>query len=88
MKRTLTIILALSLAVCLLAGCGGSNSAPAPAAAPEGEAQSAAPAAAAKKTMIIGDTTFNAENWEETIDPGALHRQHGAGALAGNLLGE
>ena len=25
--------------------------------------------AADKKTMIIGDTTFNAENWEETIDP-------------------
>ena len=22
-----------------------------------------------KKTMVIGDTTFNAENWEETIDP-------------------
>ena len=22
-----------------------------------------------KKTMTIGDTTFNAENWEETIDP-------------------
>ena len=30
-----------------------------------------APAAFAdgKKTMVIGDTTFNAENWEETIDP-------------------
>ena len=25
--------------------------------------------AADRKTMIIGDTTFNAENWEETIDP-------------------
>ena len=25
--------------------------------------------AADKKTMVIGDTTFNAENWEETIDP-------------------
>ena len=23
----------------------------------------------AKKTMVIGDTTFNAENWEETVDP-------------------
>ncbi len=22
-----------------------------------------------RKTMVIGDTTFNAENWEETIDP-------------------
>lgn len=28
------------------------------------------PAAFAEgKTMVIGDTTFNAENWEETIDP-------------------
>ena len=30
------------------------------------------PAAAASeeaKTMIIGDTTFNSENWEETVDP-------------------
>ncbi len=25
--------------------------------------------AAAEKTMVIGDTTFNAENWEETVDP-------------------
>ena len=25
--------------------------------------------AADRKTMVIGDTTFNAENWEETIDP-------------------
>lgn len=25
--------------------------------------------ASEKKTMVIGDTTFNAENWEETIDP-------------------
>ncbi len=22
-----------------------------------------------KKTMVIGDTTFNSENWEETVDP-------------------
>ena len=21
------------------------------------------------KTMVIGDTTFNSENWEETVDP-------------------
>ena len=68
MKRPLAIILALVLAVGLLAGCGGSNSAAAPAASGN-EAQSAAPAPATKKTMIIGDTTFNAENWEETIDP-------------------
>lgn len=25
--------------------------------------------ASGPKTMVIGDTTFNAENWEETIDP-------------------
>ena len=22
-----------------------------------------------RKTMVIGDTTFNSENWEETVDP-------------------
>ena len=22
-----------------------------------------------EKTMVIGDTTFNSENWEETVDP-------------------
>ena len=69
MKRTLVIILALVLAVGLLAGCGGSSNSAAAPAASGNEAQSAAPAPAAKKTMIIGDTTFNAENWEETIDP-------------------
>ena len=26
-------------------------------------------ASAGGKTMVIGDTTFNAENWEETVDP-------------------
>ena len=26
-------------------------------------------ASAEGKKMVIGDTTFNAENWEETIDP-------------------
>ncbi|MDO4648158.1 MAG: ABC transporter substrate-binding protein [Eubacteriales bacterium] len=25
--------------------------------------------AEAEKTMVIGDTTFNSENWEETVDP-------------------
>ena len=28
-----------------------------------------ATALAEGKKMVIGDTTFNAENWEETIDP-------------------
>ena len=32
-----------------------------------------AAAAETKKSLIIGDTTFNAENWEETIDPHPSH---------------
>ena len=54
MKKTLALLLAMLMALALLSGCG----------------DSAKPAQAAeKKVMIIGDTTFNAENWEETIDP-------------------
>ena len=33
-------------------------------------------ATAEGKSMVIGDTTFNAENWEETVDP---HRTYNVG---------
>ena len=52
-KRIIPLLLALVLVVGLLAGCGSSKSG--------GEA--------ADKTLVIGDTTFNSENWEETVDP-------------------
>ena len=70
MKRTLALVLVLILAVGLLAGCGKSDQ-PAASSGSDAQAETGAQgnAPAAKKTMIIGDTTFNAENWEETIDP-------------------
>ena len=61
MKRTLAIALVLCLCVGLLAGCGGSAST---------EKSGSGPAATtAKKTFVFGDTTFNAENEEPTINP-------------------
>lgn len=53
-KRTMALVLTLALSVSMLAGCGKA----------ENKDQ-----ASAEKTMVIGDTTFNAENWEETINP-------------------
>ncbi len=38
-----------------------------------------------KKTMVIGDTTFNSENWEETIDP---HRAYNGWACIRYGVGE
>ncbi len=69
MKRTLALILVLILAVGLLAGCGNSNQPASSGSDTQTGTEGKAPAAAGKKTLIIGDTTFNAENWEETIDP-------------------
>ncbi len=77
-------MLSLILGVSLMAGCGGSGgqTASGGAAAESTAAESTAvestaaestaaesTAPAEKKVMVIGDTTFNAENWEETIDP-------------------
>ena len=56
-KRILTLLLAAVLMLGLLAGCGNSSSGGSDA------------SASGTKTMIIGDTTFNSENWEETVDP-------------------
>ena len=53
MKRTLAFVMAIVIALGLLAGCGGQSSKDTD----------------TKKTMVIGDTTFNSENWEETVDP-------------------
>ena len=56
MKKAVSLILAGCLAVSLLTGCGSKTA-------------EATQAPAAKKVMTIGDTTFNSENWEETVDP-------------------
>ena len=37
------------------------------------------------KTMVIGDTTFNSENWEETTDP---HRTYNGWACIRYGIGE
>ena len=54
MKKILASLLALCLSLGILAGCGNSNT----------PAQSGG-----KKTFVFGDTTFNAENEEPTINP-------------------
>ena len=71
MKRAISLILCLCLAFSLLAGC--SNKA--------GQANGAD----SKKTMVIGDTTFNSENWEETVDP---HRTYNGWACIRYGIGE
>ena len=84
MKKVISILLIACLALSLLAGCGNSST---PAAETPtqsgGTAQTAAPAA--KKTMVIGDTTFNSENWEETVDP---HRTYNGWACIRYGVGE
>lgn len=54
MKKILASLLALCLSLGILAGCGGPNT----------PAQSGR-----EKTFVFGDTTFNAENEEPTINP-------------------
>ncbi len=63
MKKILAILLVLCLSLGILAGCGSS------AGSSSGGNSGTAPAAAAKKTFVFGDTTFNAENEEPTINP-------------------
>lgn len=70
MKKTLALVLAFVMAVSLLAGCGSTPAKETP---------------AAKKTMVIGDTTFNSENWEETVDP---HRTYNGWACIRYGIGE
>lgn len=54
MKKILASLLALCLSLGILAGCGDSNT----------------PArSSGKKAFVFGDTTFNAENEEPTINP-------------------
>ncbi len=62
MKKILAILLVLCLSLGVLAGCGSGAGSP-------GGNSGTAPAAAAKKTFVFGDTTFNAENEEPTINP-------------------
>ena len=84
MKKVISILLIACLALSLLAGCGNSSTPAAETPAQSGgAAQTATPAA--KKTMVIGDTTFNSENWEETVDP---HRTYNGWACIRYGIGE
>lgn len=66
MKKFIAIFLTLCMSASLLAGCGSNSTADT-----ENVENSAADesAAAAKKTFVFGDTTFNAENDESNINP-------------------
>ena len=86
MKKAFSLMIAACLLVSLLAGCGSST--PAATQAPAADNGSNAPqqeAPAARKVMTIGDTTFNSENWEETVDP---HRTYNGWACIRYGIGE
>ena len=88
MKKTIAILMALLLT--LLAGCGGAaqpttTEATQATQAAAGETTAKAETTTQKKTMIIGDTTFNSENWEETVDP---HRTYNGWACIRYGVGE
>ena len=95
MKKAVSLLLIVCLAITLLTGCSGNANPPAaeqPTAQETGASQTdaaqndaAESAPAAKKTMVIGDTTFNSENWEETVDP---HRTYNGWACIRYGIGE
>lgn len=57
MKKLVAVMLAATLSLGLLVGCGAK------------EDKTSTSSADTKKTFVFGDTTFNAENEEATIDP-------------------
>lgn len=94
-KKWIPVLAVLCLAAGLLAGCGGSSagaekSASSGAGGNAGSTQAESAgvskeASSGEKAMIIGDTTFNAENWEETVDP---HRTYNGWACIRYGIGE
>ncbi|MDE7243091.1 MAG: ABC transporter substrate-binding protein, partial [Oscillospiraceae bacterium] len=79
----LPFFVALCLAVGLLSGCGGTPANQPDSSDNPGGTPNDTPAA--QKTMVIGDTTFNSENWEETVDP---HRTYNGWACIRYGVGE
>ena len=69
MKRMIPLLLSMLL---LLTGCGS-------------PAAGGSTVSDGRKTMVIGDTTFNSENWEETVDP---HRTYNGWACIRYGIGE
>ncbi len=94
-KKWIPVLAVLCLAAGLLAGCGGSSAGAGKSTASGVEADGGSTQAestgdskevsAGQKTMVIGDTTFNAENWEETVDP---HRTYNGWACIRYGIGE
>ncbi len=60
--------MSLGLAICTMVGCGSRNAAEVQKTG-TGTENDAAGSSGTFKTMVIGDTTFNSENWEETVNP-------------------
>lgn len=76
MRKTIAVFLCLGVTIGILAGCGsraGSTESIEHAAdtgqAAAGTNTEPAGSSDSRKTMVIGDTTFNSENWEETVNP-------------------
>ena len=71
MKRKKAALLAFILGAGLIAGCGGTSGSTSSGSTvmPGSTVPSGSTESSEKKVLVIGDTTFNAENWEETIDP-------------------
>ena len=76
MRKTIAVFLCLGVTIGMLAGCGsraGSTESIEHAAdtgqAAAGTNTEPTGSSDSRKTMVIGDTTFNSENWEETVNP-------------------
>ena len=84
-KRIVKRFSVFLLILCLLltTGCGGGEDSGGASGEDSGQARTGE--AAAEKNMVIGDTTFNAENWEETVDP---HRTYNGWACIRYGVGE
>ena len=61
-KRLLSLALIGAMTMTMFAACSKSEST-------DSASTETAATANVEKSMVIGDTTFNAENWEETINP-------------------
>ena len=76
MRKTIAVFLCLGVTIGMLAGCGsraGSTESIEHAAdtgqAAAGTNTEPTGSSDSRKIMVIGDTTFNSENWEETVNP-------------------
>ncbi len=73
MKKRTAILLSLCLTAALFSGCGGKDAAPAPGPAEgvrsEENGETGKTGETGEKTLVFGDTTFNAENEEPSVNP-------------------